>query len=280
MMQQSFELSLTTQGPLYPPSEVMDDDGNFIVIGAINREGRDGTVDTKWGRAIVRADSHVPAFGDRAPYTIVEEFEGPLPEHIGQKVLHTLPVPLPGSNYPMVFAPEQFPHANREARPSYPFHQTPIPDMQRDHGRQLSGPIHLSDWVTARGELRVTVAADRRSADFDFTFAGMLPTSLYTIMALREHDLDPGGPTRPGPLGIPNVFVTDEHGDARYHARMPNPFPKHGGTGANRIVNVVVLWMSYQLCHGGAIGRYGLGGDIHAQLKLRMPSFQEFETKA
>ena len=48
----------------------------------------------------------------------------------------------------------------------------------------------------------------------------------------------------------------------------------------NRIVNVVVLWMSRQTSHGGAIGIYGLGGDIHAQLKLRGASFHEFETAA
>ena len=47
---------------------------------------------------------------------------------------------------------------------------------------------------------------------------------------------------------------------------MPNPF--FSATGANRIINVVVLWMSQQMSHGGAIGYYGLGGDIHAQLKL------------
>ena len=29
-------LSITTQGPTYPPSEIMDEDENFIVIGKIN----------------------------------------------------------------------------------------------------------------------------------------------------------------------------------------------------------------------------------------------------
>lgn len=59
---------------------------------------------------------------------------------------------------------------------------------------------------------------------------------------------------------------------------MPNPFPDPNRPEANRIVNVVVLWMSDQMNHGGAIGRFGLGGDIHAQLKLPALAFQEFTT--
>ena len=97
-------------------------------------------------------------------------------------------------------------------------------------------------------------------------------------MSLRQRDLDPLGPTRPGPLGVPNVFITDGRGDGRYRAVLPNPFPAADAPGANRIVNVVVLWMSYQMNRGGAIGWFGLGGDIHAQLKLRTASFAEFET--
>ena len=273
-----YELSLTTQGPLYPPSEVMDEGGNFIIIGNLNRSGVDGSVVTEWGRAIVRSDSALPPFGDRAPYSIAEEFGEDLPPHIAGKVLHTLPLPLPCSNYPMLFAPDQYPQADVELRRSYPFHETPIPDARPEHGRQLVGPILLRDWVTAKGQFAVSVTHEGRSAEFDFDFLGLLPNSLYTVMTLREHDLNPDGPTRPGPLGIPNVFVTNRDGAGRFNASLPNPFPGRNAAGANRVVNVVVLWMSYQLSHGGAIGRYGLGGDIHAQLKLRGPSFQDFQT--
>ena len=111
-----------------------------------------------------------------------------------------------------------------------------------------------------------------------FEFSGLIPDSLYTVMSLRQRDLDPGGPTRPGPLGVPNACVADEHGKGCYRAVLPNPFPSAGSHHANRIVNVVVLWMSYQMSRGGAIGWFGLGGDIHAQLKLPSPSFSEFET--
>jgi len=36
--------------------------------------------------------------------------------------------------------------------------------------------------------------------------------------------------------------------------------------------------MSYQMNCGGAIGWFGLGGDIHAQLKLAEPGFQTLQT--
>jgi len=280
MRKRTYRLDLTTQGPLYPPSEVMDEEGNFIVIGAINRLGAAGGCETRWGHAIVSAKSTVPAFGNVAPYEIIENFDDPIPDHIARKVLHTLPLPLPCSNYPMIFAPEQYPYANSDIRPSFAFHETPIPDLQAEHGRQLQGPVTLADWARARGELTIELVENERSARFSFVLEGLVPRSLYTIMSLREHDLNATGPTRPGPLGVPNVFVTNHEGVARYDVVLPNPFPRAGSPGANRIVNVVVLWMSYQMSHGGAIGRYGLGGDIHAQLKFRTPMFSEFITHA
>jgi hypothetical protein len=123
----------------------------------------------------------------------------------------------------------------------------------------------------------VSLRSGGRAAEFRFEFADLIANSLYTVMALRELDLDPVGPTRPGPLGVPNVFVTDERGDGTYRATLPNPFPA-ASERSNRIVNVVVLWMSYQRSYGGAIGEFGLGGDIHAQLKLKLPSLHELTT--
>lgn len=274
------QLDLTTQGPTYPPSEVMDEDGNFIVIGAINMPDETGGCRSRWGRAIVSVKSILPEFGKNLPYDIVEEFNDPLPDHIGRKVLYTLPLPLPCTNYPMLFSPEQYPNATTEVRPSYAFHETPIPDLAPEHGRQLREPVTLADWVRAQGELTVSIVEKGQAARFEFIFRGLLPLSLYTIMSLRKNDLDPQGPTRPGPLGVPNVFVTDRVGFARYDVILPNPFPDAGEAGTNRIMNVVVLWMSYQMSHGGAIGRYGLGGDIHAQLKFNNSVFDEFITCA
>jgi len=278
-MQRSYDLSLTTQGPTYPPSEVMDEAGNFIVIGRINRAASNGVVIADWGCALVSPHSTVPSFGANAPYKILRELDDPCADsQFAAKVLHTLPLPLPCNNYPMVFAPAQLPGANAIRRPSYPFHTTPIPDLRESDSRRRIKPVTLAEWCEARGRLTVTLAPDARSAEFAFDFGGLLPESLYTIMSLRARDLDPAGPTRPAPLGVPNVFVTDAAGRAGYRVDMPNPFPDPADPAGNRIINVVVLWMSYQTNHGGAIGLFGLGGDIHAQLKFRGLSFAEFVT--
>lgn len=264
----SSTLTVTTQGPLYPPSEVMNSDGDFVVVGRVNRRGPDGEVTSPWGSAIVSAHGPVPPFGQNQPYDIVREIS---PDD-DDMVLYTLPVPLPCNNYPMVFAPEQ--DAGRSARPSYPFHEVPIPDQRLADGPKITRAVTLGQWLRAEGTVDVRVSPDRGHATFRFEFSGLVPSSLYTVMSLREHDLDPTGPTRPGPLGIPNVFVADENGDARYSATLPNPFPIDG----NRVISVIVLWMSYQRSYGGAIGQFGLGGDIHAQLKLTGPDFLDHTT--
>jgi len=278
MQRATYELSLTTQGPSYPPSEVMDQDGNFIVIGRVNRKGQQGQIISQWSRAIVSPSSVLPPFGEQAPYDIVRELSDPLSAADAALVLHTLPLPLPCNNYPMVFAPEQHPTANSVQRPSYAFHQVPIPDIRAEDGPKIVEPITLRQWSQARGTLEVSVPPDRRTGNFRFEFAGLIPNSMYTVMSLRQHDLNPLGPTRPGPLGVPNVLITDDAGSTTYQATLPNPFPSAQAPNANRIVNVVLLWMSYQMNRGGAIGWYGLGGDIHAQLKLKEASFSEFIT--
>ncbi len=272
MQSRSYDLAPTTQGPLYPPSELMNADGDFVVVGRI--PCADNTL--PWQRAIVAADTPVPPFGSLAPYTVKAWLNEPLhPDH-ERMDLYTLPLPLPANNYPMLFAPSQCPDAHQHVAPSHPLHEVPIPDLEPAHGRRQVAPITLGSWLRARGRLVVTLSDDGRSAAFAFTFSGLIPETLYTIMSLRARDLDPKAPTRPGPLGVHNVFVTDGDGRATYRVDMPDPFPASDRPDGNRIINVVVLWMSRQTSHGGAIGLYGLGGDIHAQLKLPEPSFQEF----
>lgn len=275
-----YDLSVTTQGPAYPPSEIMDGKGDFVVIGRINRAGVDGATVPQWGAAVVSATSPVPPLGQHAPYRIVRDLPAELTPDDAAITLYTLPLPLPCNNYPMLFAPEQLPDAHRVVRRSYPLHEVPIPDLRVEDGPKQRPPITLGQWVRARGQLEVTVPADRRTAEFTMAFTGLIPDSMYTVMSLREHDLDPVRFTRPGPLGVPNAFISDEHGMGYYRATLANPFPAPETPGANRIINVVVLWMSYQRSYGGAIGHFGLGGDIHAQLKLRGPSFGEFTTTA
>lgn len=276
----TLQLSVTTQGPLYPPSEVMNRDGDFVVVGRVNRDAGGGRVEAPWGAAIVRSSSPLPAFGEHRPYDVVRELGDPLTTADSDMELHTLPVPLPCNNYPMVFAPQQCPDAGELRRPSYAFHQVPIPDLRAEDGPAITEPITLGRWLQATGHLDVVVAADRRHATFRFGFSGLIPRSLYTVMSLRERDLDPAGPTRPGPLGVPNVFVADEDGRAIYSATLPNPFPGGNEPIRNRMINVILLWMSYQRSYGGAIGWCGLGGDVHAQLKLKDAAFLDLETIA
>jgi hypothetical protein len=140
----TYTLSVTTQGPTYPPSEVMDGDGNFLVVGRINRRAADGSTSSEWGRAVVAPTSPLPPFGQQLPYQIVRELPEVLSEAEKNTVLHTLPLPLPCNNYPMLFAPTQCPQANVMEKPSYAFHQVPIPDLRKEDGRKLQHAITLS----------------------------------------------------------------------------------------------------------------------------------------
>lgn len=272
----TFSLAVTTQGPLYPPSEILDKDGNFIVVGRIPKA--DGTV--PWGGAIVDGATVAPNFGEQGIYKVLSWIDQERLGALASEVLFTLPLPIPANNYKMLFAPEQRPGANLESRPSFPLHEAPIPDFRVADGRRDIAPITLGDWMRARGDLEITIDEDGTSALFEFSFSSLVPNSLYTVMSLRQLDLNPGGASRPGPLGIPNVFITDAHGDATFWARLPDPFPEPGTAGANRVINVIVLYMSAQMSHGGAIGLYGLGGDIHAHLKLKEMAFSELRTKS
>lgn len=275
MLSNNYKLALTTQGPTYPPSEIVDKDGNFVVIGMINFADEAGRLQQEWNAAIVASDSPLPEFGKNLPYKIIKKIDLKNLKSTDDCVLYALPLPLPCNNYPMTFAPEQLPVIH--SRSHCPLHEVPIPDLRAQDGRKVTQPIKLSDWIRAEGELQVTLVQNQTAAVFDFTFNRLIPNSLYTIMALRQFDLDPvRGPTRPGPLGVPNVFITDNEGRGSYSAMMPNPFP--AAEKGNRIINVVVLWMSTQMSYGGAIGHYGLGGDIHAQLKLPGRFFLEFTT--
>lgn len=265
----TLHLDITTQGPLYPPSETVDKNGDFVVIGMIPKaEG------VAWGAAIVDKNSSLPLFGKLEPYQIKLDLTNATREELAEIELFTLPLPLPLNNYPLVFAPEQMPHANKVKRPSYPLGQGYVADYRESDGLREIPNVNLADWMEAKGELEVTLSEDQKKARFDFVFEKMLPNSMYTIMSLRQKDLDPESPTRPGPLGIPNVFITDAEGNAEYHAELKNPFPDAAQHDSNRVINVVVLYMSCHQSYGGAIGLFGLGGDIHAHLKFTEDRFK------
>lgn len=269
MSTRTYELSPTTQGPLYPPSEALDQHGNFVVVGKVNRHGALGP-DAPWGAAIV-PQHDAPPFGQHRPYPVSEELDLTNSARLDEIVLHTLPLPLPTNNYDMVFAPEQKPGAHLVQQPSYPLNGVPYPDERAEDGPRRLPPITLRRWLEASGELTVSWTPGRSEVEFAFAFSGLLPESIYTVMTLREWDLRPENPSRPGPLGIPNLFVTRSDGTGEYRATLPNPFPREG----NRVINVVLLWMSEQRNYAGTIGFHGLGGDVHAQLKIRENTFYD-----
>ena len=268
----NYSLVVTTQGPLYPPAEVVDKNGNFIVVGQIPTSS--GVI---WSQAIVSKDTLLPKFGEICPYTIVQNLEGLSSEELEKIVFYTLPLPIPKNNYQMLFAPEQSPNANSVTRESLPLHEGYIFDYREIDGKRNIPPINLYTWLQAEGKLEVVISNDKKSARFNFNFKNLIPNSLYTVMSLREQDLLVTNPTRPGPLGIPNVFTTDSVGNATYWAELSNPFPEKKEN-SNRIINIIVLFMSSRQSYGGAIGLYGLGGDIHAHLKLPTKSFDNLIT--
>lgn len=267
-----YRLVATTQGPLYPPAEVMDGNGNFVVVGMV--PGENGL---EWRSVIVAADSPLPVFGATAPYKILCDIDDMPQEELKDVMLHTLPLPIPLNNYGMSFAPEQRPQANTESRPSLPLHEGYIADYRSSDGKRQIRPVTLADWIRAEGIFEILLSEDRTRAMFRFSFRHLVPDSVYTVMSLREKDLATENPSRPGPLGVPNVFITDHNGNGDYWAELPDPFPAHERND-NRVINVVVLYMSSRQSYGGAVGLYGLGGDIHAHLKLKSRSFDELIT--
>ncbi|MDP5211008.1 hypothetical protein [Microbulbifer sp. 2205BS26-8] len=243
----------------------MNKNKEFVVIGYINEQVEGQTI-PKWGAAIVSQKTELPPFGEIQPYHIERYLDFSAGSSDLEMELYTLPLPLPVNNYPMLFAPEQAPSAHHVIRDSLPLNMA-VPDYIEEHSRQYDTPITLAQWIQAKGNLSIKVMPNQ-DAWFEASFEGLIPNSLYTVMALREQDLNPSSPTRPGPLGVPNAFITDDKGCAEYKRLMKTPFCRTTGK-KNKIINIVILFMSSQSCHGGAIGIHGLGGDIHAQLKLK-----------
>ena len=172
MKKNEYQLSVTTQGPLYPPSEVMDENGNFVVVGMINQMN-DGVIETTWGAAIVSSESELPKFGLKAPYKIVKKLTPKDLGSYGDTPLYTLPLPLPCNNYGMLFAPTQRPDANDLKRKSLPLHDA-VPDFCHEHSRQNESPITLNNWMKAKGVLTVNIMSNKCDAKFSIKMSGLV----------------------------------------------------------------------------------------------------------
>jgi len=67
------KLPNATQAPFWPPAEVVDKDGNFVVVGNVLRRSDNGSVRFETGAALVSANTTPPVDADG-----VEDFSNPL----------------------------------------------------------------------------------------------------------------------------------------------------------------------------------------------------------
>ncbi|PIQ42391.1 MAG: hypothetical protein COV52_05150 [Gammaproteobacteria bacterium CG11_big_fil_rev_8_21_14_0_20_46_22] len=267
-MKKFYKLTLTTQGPSYPPSEVGNNDGDFVVLGLLNEVNNTNTLEKNWGMALVSKDSPTPTFGEELPYDIKRMLSI---ENDGEMILYTLASPLPCNNYPHVASPFYKKNLCDLTRDSYPLHLAPISDETPWNTRQLKKAITLKQWCKASGCLTVNHDKKNDTASFNIECNGLIPNSLYSVIGLRRNNLAPKNTTRPEPLGIPNVFTSNDIGQGHFSTKIESPFQRH-----NPIISIAILFMSSQMSYGGAISGYGLGIDIHVQLKLLPPGLSEF----
>lgn len=68
------DFNMTTQGPPWPPSTVVDKDGNFVVVGTVLTRDNSGTVVSVPGKAALVSKNTVPPLDSNG----VEDFSNPL----------------------------------------------------------------------------------------------------------------------------------------------------------------------------------------------------------
>ncbi|HBK55015.1 MAG TPA: hypothetical protein DDZ76_01805 [Xanthomonadales bacterium] len=156
----------TTQGPLWPPSAITNEDGDFVVVGIVLTENPDGTVGLAFDQPAL-VDKHTPPpldsegredfsnpFG--APYRIKRLLDlnensadldmvlytnsygphtgdfggGPRIPRIGETRYNLNSFHTRGENCPDLFPAES--QRTSYMRPSYPLHQVPIWGLQGD----------------------------------------------------------------------------------------------------------------------------------------------------
>lgn len=140
-------------------------------------------------------------------------------------------------------------------------------------GERRNKPITLGDWLQARGQATITLTRfDAKSgaytaARFDLVLRNLLPHSVYITFAIRQASFLPASHPYyrlPDPLGMPNVFVTDGHGNARLSYEVPHPFPDPSDD--PKFLRVIGLAVSYKSDYqnwGGRNGLLGPGLGVH-----------------
>jgi hypothetical protein len=158
----SVPLSNSTQGPLWPPSEVVTEDGDFILVGTVLTEVAPGQIVPLPNQAVLVSKETVPPLDKNgredfsnplgAPYKVIRPLDLTPESKDLEMVFHTLSfgpfegpfggrprIPREGdSPYNLNAAhpcPELFPSASQRGsytRPSFPLHETSIWGFQGD----------------------------------------------------------------------------------------------------------------------------------------------------
>lgn len=331
----TLRLPNSTQGPLWPPSEVVNEDGDFILIGQMLSEVAPGVIVPVPEQAVLVSKETVPPLNEEgvedfsnvlgAEYEVIRPLDLSPGSPDLDMVLYTLSygpfegnfgggprIPREGEstynlNGALPSCLELFPtdaQSTVYTRASYPFHEAPIWGFQGDQvaydvetgepfdPNDASGadcpeegcpgentvdfrrtePFTLGEYLRARGTVAITLTdydaevGAYTAARFDFRFRQLPPRSLFTIWSIRQNSIEPRPALRlPDPLGIPNVFISDDKGRATYSVVVPNPFPDPATDDAGlRIIGLAVDYHSDYQNWGACPARLGPGVEIHA----------------
>ncbi|MGR9014276.1 MAG: hypothetical protein ACU83U_11580 [Gammaproteobacteria bacterium] len=332
----SIELKLTnsTQGPLWPPSEYADKDGDFVLVGNVLKQMPNNQIGMEWDAVIVSKDTVPPLnsageedfsnfFG--STYTVVRKLDlspnspdlnmelyslsfGPYSGNFGGgpriPKLGNSTYNLNGSepSCPEIFPASKF-QAEHYTRDSFPIELNPVMGFQGDNiaynaatgavedpfyasgpdcGKGCSGenpvttrdtttPYTLGEHLLADGEVKITLTnwnptgKAYTAAHFDFKFEKLRPNKVYSVWSIQQVVITPPPLIRrPAPFSTPNVFVTDNEGNATVSFDANNPFPDPA-TDVNglRLVGIAIDYHSDDTIWGACPDRIGPGISIH-----------------
>lgn len=297
-----FDLRVTTQGPLWPPSTIMNGDQDFIMIGTGLSEVAPGIVAPIFDQAVIVSKNTIPPLNSEgvedftnqfgAPYKVNREIDLTPGSDDMNQILYSLSIgpavgnfgggvriPKEGENdYNLNMfgpgCPEIFPSESQRnvyKRQSFPLHEVPILGFQGDQvsydidtGESFDprsatdsscfpncsgennadtlerAPITLGKWLSGEAKMKLKLinysrmAGGYTAARFQIDFKGLIPNAIYTVYAPRKVavpapiGLDPSRADQirnPGPAGMPNIFITDDLGNADFSTVITNPFP-------------------------------------------------------
>lgn len=132
-----------------------------------------------------------------------------------------------------------------------------------DYSRATSnGDITLKKWLRASG--RASLRCNKKSSKVNLALKGLIPNGLYTVTAVF---MSAGGPVSVPLGGVPNVFVTNSHGNATYKRKLN--FCPGDQSNPGELLIIDVTWHSNHTLYGTQTnlpyaGSFaGVGNHIH-----------------